>query len=429
MRNFALAGFGGGGIPCIDRVVYHGGMIDGAVIRSRFEAMRPRLDERGRRLFCAAEARSVGYGGVSVVARATGIARSTINRGLKDLKSLEPAPSKLRRPGGGRPALTQIDPTLLEDLRGLLESTTLGDPMRPLLWVSKSHAKLALALRGMGHRVSASRIPQLLGRLGYRRQVNRKSLEGGPQLDRNAQFEHINAQVEAFQAAGQPVISVDTKKKEMIGPYKNGGSDYRPKGCPDEVKVHDFVDKELGKVAPYGVYDIGENVGWVSVGIDHDTSEFAVNSIRRWRELMGRERYPESDRLMITADGGGSNGSRVRLWKVELQKFVDETGLTVKVCHYPPGTSKWNKIEHRLFCHITQNWRGRPLTSRSAVVELIAATTTKKGLTVRCELDANAYEKGIKVSDAEMAALNIEGDAFHPEWNYTLRPSRREAPS
>ena len=325
--------------------------------------------------------------------------------------------------------LTQTDPTLLEDLRGLLDSTTLGDPMRPLLWVSKSHAKLALALRGMRHRVSASRIPQLLGRLGYRRQVNRKSLEGGAQLDRNAQFEHINAQVEAFQAAGQPVISVDTKKKEMIGPYKNGGSDYRPKGCPDKVKVHDFVDQELGKVAPYGVYDISENVGWVSVGIDHDTSEFAVNSIRRWRELMGRERYPESDRLMITADGGGSNGSRVRLWKVELQKFVDETGLTVKVCHYPPGTSKWNKIEHRLFCHITQNWRGRPLTSRSAVVELIAATTTKKGLTVRCELDANAYEKGIKVSDAEMAALNIEGDAFHPEWNYTVRPRRREAPS
>jgi len=404
-------------------------MIDGTLIRSRFEAMRSRLDERGRRLFCAAEARSAGYGGVSAVARATGVARSTIDRGLTDLEAVDPACAKVRRPGGGRPLLTQTDPTLLEDLRGLLDSTTLGDPMRPLLWVSKSHEKLALALRDMGHRVSATRIPQLLEPLGYCRQVNRKSLEGGPQLDRNAQFEHINAQVEAFQAAGQPVISVDTKKKEPIGPYKNAGSDYRPKGCPDKVKVHDFIDKELGKVAPYGVYDIGANAGWVSVGIDHDTSEFAVNSIRRWRELMGLVRYPGSDRLMITCDGGGSNGSRVRLWKVELQKFADETGTTIVVSHYPPGTSKWNKIEHRLFCPITQNWRGRPLTSRLAVVELIAATTTKTGLTVRCELDNNLYEKGIKVSDAEMATLNIEGDPFHPEWNYTIRPRPREAPS
>ena len=301
-------------------------MIDETAIRSRFEAMRSRLDERERRLFTAAEARSAGYGGVSVVSRATGVARSTINRGLKDLQALDPAPSKVRRSGGGRPALTQIDPTLLEDLRGLLESTTLGDPMRPLLWVSKSHAKLALALRGMGHRVSASRIRQLLERLGYRRQVNRKSLEGGRHLDRDAQFEHINTQLEAFQAAGQPVISVDTKKKELIGPYKNAGSDYRPKGCPDEVAVHDFVDKELGKAIPYGVYDIGANAGCVSVGIDHDTAQFAVNAIRRWHATMGRERYPESDRLMITADGGGSNGSRVRLWKVELQKLADETG-------------------------------------------------------------------------------------------------------
>jgi len=412
-------------------------MIDGKLIRNRFEAMRSRLDERAKRLFCGAEARSAGYGGVSAVARATGIARSTINRGVKDLDALDPAPSKVRRPGGGRPALTQTDPTLLEDLRGLLESTTLGDPMRPLLWVSKSHAKLALALREIGHRVSASRIPQLLELLGYRRQVNRKSLEGGHHVDRNAQFEFINEQVEAFQAAGQPVISVDTKKKEPIGPYKNAGSDSRPKGCPDQVEVHDFVDKELGKVAPYGVYDIGANVGWVSVGIDHDTSEFAVNSIRRWRELMGRERYPASDSLMITCDGGGSNGSRVRLWKVELQKFADEIGLTIVVRHYPPGTSKWNKIEHRLFCPITQNWRGRPLTDRLAVVELIAATKTKTGLTVRCELDSNLYAKGIKVSDAEMATLNIVGDAFHPEWsdafhpewNYTIRPRRREAPS
>jgi hypothetical protein len=415
------------GIPYFDRDVYHGGMIDETAIRIRYEAMRSRLDERERRLFAAAEARSAGYGGVSVVARATGVARSTINRGLKDLEALGPAPSKVRRSGGGRPTLTQTDPTLLEDLRRLLESTTLGDPMRPLVWVSKSHEKLALALRDIGHRISASRIPQLLDRLGYRRQVNRKSLEGGRHLDRNAQFEHINAQVTAFQAAGQPVISVDTKKKELIGPYKNAGSDYRPQGRPDEVNVHDFIDKELGKAIPYGVYDVGANAGCVSVGIDHDTAQFAVNAIRRWHETMGRERYPQSDRLMITADGGGSNGSRVRLWKVELQKLSDETGLTIGVCHYPPGTSKWNKIEHRLFCHITQNWRGRPLTSRSAVVELIAATTTKKGLTVRCELDSNSYIKGVKVSDAEMATLNIERDPFHPEWNYTIKPRRLHA--
>ncbi len=406
---------------------YQVGMIDETAIRSRFQTMRPNLDERGRRLFAAAEARSAGHGGVTAVMRATGLARSTIDRGLKDLAGLGPEPAKVRRSGGERPALTQSDPTLLGDLRGLVESTTLGDPMRALTWVSKSHAKLALALRDMGHSVSASRIPHLLERLGYRRQVNRKSLEGGHHVDRNAQFEHINAQVEAFQAAGQPVISVDTKKKELIGRYKNGGSDYRPQGCPDQVNVHDFVDENLGKAVPYGVYDVGANVGCVSLGIDHDTAQFAVNAIRRWRETMGGERYPAADRLMITADGGGSNGSRVRLWKVELQRFADETGLTISVCHYPPGTSKWNKIEHRLFCHITQNWRGRPLTSRSAVVELIAATTTKSGLTVRCELDANSYEKGVKVSDAEMAALNIEGDAFHPEWNYTIKPRRREA--
>lgn len=403
-------------------------MIDETAIRDRYEAMCARLDERGRRLFAAAEARTAGYGGVSAVTRATGIARSTINRGLKELDASNAAP-KIRRAGGGRPALTRTDPTLLEDLLELLEPVTLGDPMRPLLWVSKSHAKLALALRDMGHRVSASRIPQLLERLGYRRQVNRKTKEGGRHPDRDAQFEHINSQAAAFQAAGQPVISVDTKKKELIGEYKNAGSDYQPQGCPIDVNVHDFIDQELGKAIPYGVYDIGANAGCVSVGVDHDTAEFAVNAIRRWRETMGRERYPTCDRLMITADGGGSNGSRVRLWKVELQKFADETGLTISVCHYPPGTSKWNKIEHRLFCHITQNWRGRPLTSRLAVVELIAATTTKTGLTVRCELDPNVYAKGVKVSDADMAALNMKADTFHPEWNYTIAPRPFETSS
>jgi hypothetical protein len=294
--------------------------------------------------------------------------------------------------------------------------------MRALLWVSKSHVKLAAALCAMGHQVSKSSIPKLLGDLKYRRQVNRKTLESSRNPHRDAQFEHINAAVIAAQAAGQPVISIDTKKKELIGPYKNAGSDYRPEGCPDAVNVHDFVDPELGKVVPYGVYDIAANAGCVSVGIDNDTAQFSVNSIRRWLDMMGRERYPDANHLMITADGGGSNGSRVRLFKIELQKLADETGLTLQVCHYPPGTSKWNKIEHRLFCHITQTWRGKPLTSRLAVVELIAATTTTTGLTVRCELDTRAYPKGIKITDAEMATLSIKGDEFHPEWNYTISP-------
>jgi hypothetical protein len=302
------------------------------------------------------------------------------------------------------------DPTLLENPRLLVEPVTMGDPLRPLLWVSKSHEKLAAALREMGHEIRKSSIPRLLGLLKYRRRANRETLEGSRNPDRNAQFEHINAAAVATRAAGQPVI------------YKNGGGDYRPEGCPDQVNVHDFVDKELGKVVPYGVYDIAADAGCVSLGIDHDTAQFAVNSIRLWLDLMGRERYPEMNQLMITADGGGSNGSRVRLFKIELQRLADETGLAPQVCHYPPGTSKWNKIEHRLFRHITQTWRGKPLTSRQAVVELIAATTTRTGLTVRCELDTRTYPKGIKVTDAEMATLNIKGDAFHPEWNYTIAP-------
>jgi hypothetical protein len=305
----------------------------------------------------------------------------------------------------------------------------MGDPTRPLLWVSKSHAKLATALRTMGHQIATSSIPKLLDELKYRRQVNRKTKEGSHNPDRNGQFEHINKQAMDFQAAHQPVISVDTKKKELIGDYKNPGSDYRPQGCPDAVNMHDFADKQLGKVVPYGVYDIVADAGCVSVGIDHDTAEFAVNAIQRWYDTMGRERYPKADKLMITADGGGSNGTRVRLWKIKLQEFADASGLTLAVCHYPPGTSKWNKIEHRLFCHISQNWRGKPLTSRLTVVELIAATTTKTGLQVRCELDTNTYTKGIKVTDAEMAALNITGDAFHPEWNYTISPRSPKPPT
>lgn len=397
-------------------------MADASAIGQRYAAIGRSLNERGRRLFAAAEARTAGHGGISASARATGIARSTIGRGLKDLDDPGALLGVVRRPGSGRHALTVTDPTLLEDLRQLLEPATMGDPMRPLLWVSKSHAKLAAALCAMGHPVAKSSIPKLLSRLNYRRQVNRKTLESRHNPDRDAQFEHINAAVIAAQAAGQPVISIDTKKKELIGSYKNGGSDYRPEGRPDKVKVHDFVDDELGKVVPYGVYDIAANAGCVSVGIDNDTAQFSVNSIRRWLDIMGRERYPNANRLMITADGGGSNGSRVRLFKVELQKLADETGMTLEVCHFPPGTSKWNKVEHRLFCHISQTWRGKPLTSRLAVVELIAATTTTAGLKVCCQLDARSYPKGIKITDQEMASLNITGDKFHPEWNYTIAP-------
>ena len=397
-------------------------MIDPSAIRERFTAVARDLNERSRRLLAAAEARTAGHGGIAAASRATGIARSTIGRGLKDLAAPDGLSGEVRRPGGGCPTLVEKDPTLLDDLLRLVEPATMGDPMRPLMWVSKSHAKLAAALREMGHKIADSSIPKLLGLLEYSRQVNRKTLEGSHNPDRNAQFEHINAAVTATQAAGQPVISVDTKKKELVGAFKNGGSDYRPEGCPDEVNVHDFIDKDLGKAIPYGVYDVAANAGCVSVGISNDTAQFAVNSIRCWLDTMGRARYPAMKQLMITADGGGSNGSRVRLFKIELQRLAQETGLTIRVCHYPPGTSKWNRIEHRLFCHITQTWRGKPLVSRETVVELIASTTTRTGLVVRCELDTRDYPKGIKVSDEEMDTLNIEGDAFHPEWNYTISP-------
>jgi hypothetical protein len=397
-------------------------MIDESPLRIRYDSVRSSLDERGRRLSAAAEAKAAGYGGIAASARATKVARSTIGRGLKDLRDPDSLTGKVRREGGGSPRLTTRDPTLLEDLRQLLEPATMGDPMRALRWVSKSHDKLATALRAKGHKVSSSSIPKLLGELKYCRHFNRKTKESGKHPDRDAQFEYINAKVEAFQAADQPVISIDAKKKELVGEFKNGGSDYGPQGQPIEVDAHDFENKELGKVTPYGIYDIGANLGYVSLGVDHDTGEFAVNGVRLWLDRMGRDRYPAMTRLMITADGGGSNGSRLRLWKMALQKLADETGLAIQVCHYPPGTSKWNKIEHRMFCHITQNWRAKPLISRVAVVDLIAATTTKTGLTVRCELDENSYIKGIKVTDAEMAALNIETDHWHPEWNYTIKP-------
>ncbi|HEY7551278.1 MAG TPA: ISAzo13 family transposase [Hyphomicrobiaceae bacterium] len=400
-------------------------MIDEEAIRYRWESVGSRLDERGRRLFAAAEVRTAGWGGLAVVSRITGLARSTINRGEDDLDAAPMLPGKVRRAGGGRKAVSEKDPGLVPELQRLVEPATLGDPERPLQWVSKSMDKLADTLTAMGHPISADTVARELIKLGYSRQSNRKADEGSRHPDRDAQFEHINTKVIAAQTAGQPVISVDTKKKELVGNFKNGGTDYRPKGEPVRVNVHDFEDKTLGKVVPYGVYDIAANAGFISLGITSDTAEFAVAAIRCWLERMGRERYPKAKELTITADCGGSNGARVRLWKVELQKLADATRLTLHVHHYPPGTSKWNKIEHRLFCHITQNWRGRPLTDRLAVVELIGATTTKAGLKVDCVLDERTYEKGIKVSDTEMTALDITGDAFHPEWNYTIKPRPR----
>jgi len=397
-------------------------MIDMRAIRQRWEADGSKRDERGRRLFAASEARAAGWGGLAAVSSITGLARSTIGRGQKELDAPPLAGGRVRRKGGGPRPLSERDPALRDDLRRLIEPVTLGDPVRPLLWVSKSLDKLASALVAMGHKIGPNSVRKLLTELGFSRQVNRKADEGASHPDRNAQFEYINAEVLAAQAAGQPVISVDTKKKELVGNYRNAGSDWRPRRDPKRVKVHDFADKELGKVAPYGVYDMTADAGWVSVGITHDTAEFAVATIRTWFEKIGRARYPNARELTITADCGGSNGARVRLWKVELQKFADEADLTIKVRHYPPGTSKWNKIEHRLFCHISQNWRGRPLTDRAAIVELIAATTTKTGLKVESALDTRVYEKGIKVSDAEMKRLEIRGDAFHPEWNYAVIP-------
>lgn len=400
-------------------------MIDRRGIQLRWEADGSKRDERGRRLFAASEVRAAGRGGLVAVSEITGLARSTIGRGQKDLDAPPPG-GRVRREGGGPRSLTERDPSLLTDLERLVAPGTRGDPGRALLWVSKSLDKLAASLRDMGHTISPGSVGKLLSKLGYSRQSNRKTDEGSHHPDRNAQFEHINAKVVAAQAAGEPVISVDTKKKELVGNYKNAGTDYRPKGEPQRVKVHDFQDKVLGKVAPYGVYDVTADEAWVSVGITADTAEFAVQSIRTWLRRLGRARYPKAKKLLVTADCGGSNGARVRLWKLELQKLADETGLTLDVHHYPPGTSKWNKIEHRLFCRITQNWRGRPLRDRMTVIELIGATTTKTGLNVECALDERVYEKGLKVSNAEMAALDITGDPFHPEWNYTITPRPTE---
>jgi hypothetical protein len=399
------------------------------MIQSKYESLQYVLDERACRLWAATEARALGRGGVTRVAAATGISRKRIGAGrreLRDLAARDPRrqlPSgRVRRPGGGRKPKRETDPTLLADLDALVEPVTRGDPMSPLRWTCKSLDKLAAGLVQQGHAIGRVTVRELLRQLDYRLQSPRKSREGAQHLDRNAQFEHINAQTKAFQAAGQPVISVDTKKKELVGDFANGGREWQPSGEPERVRTHDFPDPQLGKVIPYGVYDLEHNEAQVSVGVDHDTAAFAVQSIRTWWTLMGRERHPQATQLLITADGGGSNGSRRRLWKTELQRFADETGLSISVCHFPPGTSKWNKIEHRLFCHITQNWRGRPLVSREAVVNLIGGTTTSTGLQVRARLDEAAYPTGVTVSDAELAAVHLVRDGFHGEWNYTIHP-------
>jgi transposase len=398
-------------------------MIDAKPIRERYTALSPQLDERGRRCFAASEARAAGYGGIAATARATGIARSTIGRGLKDLADGSDLPAgRMRRPGGGRKPLTEVDTTLSDDLLALVWPSERGDPMSPLRWTCKSLRRIASELRSLGHRISHTVVGELLKREGFSLQANRKTREGAGHADRDAQFEHINARVAQALADEQPVISVDTKKKELVGDFKNAGREWRPKGSPEEVRVHDFLIKELGRAVPYGVYDLATNAGWVSVGVDHDTAAFAVQTIRRWWHEVGQPRYPHARCLTITADGGGSNGSRVRLWKRELQGLADEIGLDISVHHFPPGTSKWNKIEHRLFSFITLNWRATPLVSYQVIVDLIANTTTRTGLSVRSELDTNSYPKGITVPDDEMAAINIVRDEFHGEWNYTIRP-------
>jgi hypothetical protein len=394
------------------------------IVEAKYITLKPLLDERARRLWAAVEARSLGRGGIIRVAEATGLARATIREGLKEL-DLPGGPlsgGRLRPPGGGRKPVTDLDPGLLRELETLVGPVTRGDPMSPLRWTCKSADKLAEGLRARGHVVSERTVNRLLHDLGYSLQSNRKTIEGKGHPDRDAQFQYINRRARAFQRQGQPVVSVDTKKKELVGHYRNGGREWQPKGRPEKVKVHDFIDKGLGKAIPYGVYDMATNTGWVSVGVDHDTAEFAVETIRRWWDRMGSRVYPRAKKLLITADGGGSNGSRCRLWKVELQRLADETGLSISVCHFPPGTSKWNKIEHRMFCHITENWRGRPLVSREVVVNLIGGTSTKAGLEIRSELDGNSYPTAREITDQQMDALSIKREKFHGEWNYTIRP-------
>ncbi len=397
-----------------------------ARIQRKYHLLVPEMDERRRRQWAAAEARELGWGGISLVARATGLSRPTITAGLRELEQPAPqraaAATRVRRPGGGRKPLVETDPGLLTALEALVEPVTRGDPESPLRWTCKSTRRLAEELMRQGHRVGTRTVAALLHEAGYSLQANRKTREGLAHPDRNAQFEYINASVTRALLRDQPAISVDTTKKELVGDFKNGGREWRPQGEPEEVRVHDFLDKTLGKAIPYGVYDMVNNQGWVSVGIDHDTAQFATNSIRRWWYEMGEARFPRAKDLLITADGGGSNGHRTRLWKVSLQALADELGLTLDVCHFPPGTSKWNKIEHRLFSFITQNWRGKPLVSHQTIVSLIASTTTSTGLIVKAALDTNHYDTAIKVSDEELAGLRLQRHEFHGDWNYTISP-------
>jgi transposase len=390
----------------------------------RFKLLEKQLDERLRRCVAAAEAEALGPRGISIVSRATGVSRQAIRRGLSELHEAARAgvAGRIRQPGGGRKRTREKDPTLLRDLERLVEPTTRGDPESPLRWTCKSVRQLATALQRQGHRVSHQLVSELLQELGYSLQANRKTIEGASHPDRNAQFEYINRQVRACVRAGDPVISIDTKKKELVGNFKNGGRERRPAGNPERVLVHDFVVPELGRAIPYGVYDIGQNLGWVSVGIDHDTASFAVESIRRWWQHMGQPRYPKAKRLLVTADAGGSNGPRIRLWRVELQRLADELRLPITVCHFPPGTSKWNKIEHRLFSFISMNWRGKPLVSYQVIVSLIAATTTQAGLRVEAAVDRNTYPAGVKVPDADVQRVNLTPARFHGDWNYTVAP-------
>jgi hypothetical protein len=399
------------------------------ILKKKFEALRPLLNERALRRWAAVEAQALGWGGVTRVAEATGLTRATIQAGMAELQGKQPAAEqerlvgRVRRPGAGRKRLEDQAPGLLRDLEALVEPATRGDPQSPLRWTCKSTQKLADALKEKGYQISERKVAALLTGLDYSLQANRKVLEGTQHPDRNTQFEYINEQVKAFQARQQPIISVDTKKKELVGDFKNSGREWQPTGQPEKVRVYDFMDKDLGKAIPYGVYDVTHNEGWVSVGVDHDTAEFAVASIKRWWYHMGCVVYPKAEELLIIADGGGSNGSRTRLWKRELQQLANDAGLKVTVCHFPPGTSKWNKIEHRMFAYITQNWRGRPLLTHEVIVNLIGSTTTRRGLRIKAELDTNTYEKGIKVSEKEMEGINLTRYEFHGEWNYQISPS------
>jgi hypothetical protein len=401
-------------------------------VRKKFNSLEPLMTERLRRQWAACEAESLGRGGVSWVALATGISRTTITTGQSELRRCRehPAaglsPERIREPGAGRPRAAEKDATLVKDLEKLIDSTTRGDPQSPLLWTCKSTRRLAGELRRQGHRVSHVTVAALLEGLGYSLQANRKVKEGSLHPDRNAQFEHIARQVREFQKRGQPAVSVDAKNKELVGDFRQKGREWYRHGQPEEVRAKDFADKELGKVTPEGVYDLARNEGWVSVGIDHDTAEFAGESLRRWWQCMGSRVYRHARELLVTADAGGSNSYRSRLWKVVLQRLADELGLAITICHFPPGTSKWNKIEHRLFCHITENWRGRPLRSRAIVVNLITHTTTEAGLSVKAELDTHCYPQGIKVTNEELAAVNIKPSRFHGDWNYTIRPRTQQ---